>query len=115
MIAKHINSLLRSGLKALPPALLSDNKDRAAAEMSGIAEASGDEDAELDRQLDNVIELFRFLDGKDVFEAFYKRDLARRLLLGKSADNAVEQSMLSKLKSECGSSFTHNLEQMFED
>ena len=114
MIAKHIDSLLRTGLKGLPPALLSDHKDRAAAELSGVA-STGDEDAELDRQLDNVIELFRFIDGKDVFEAFYKKDLARRLLLGKSADNAVEQSMLSKLKSECGSSFTHNLEQMFKD
>lgn len=36
--------------------------------------------------------------GKDVFEAFYKKDLARRLLLGKSASVDAERSMLSKLK-----------------
>lgn len=36
--------------------------------------------------------------GKDVFEAFYKRDLAKRLLLGKSASIDAEKSMLSKLK-----------------
>ena len=36
--------------------------------------------------------------GKDVFEAFYKKDLARRLLLGKSASVDAEKSMLSKLK-----------------
>ncbi|KAK0711500.1 ubiquitin ligase activity-like protein [Lasiosphaeris hirsuta] len=114
MIAKYIDMLLRGGLKTLPKTLLSDNKDRADAEMSGVA-STGDEDAELDRQLDNGLELFRFIEGKDVFEAFYKKDLARRLLMGRSASRDAERNMLSKLKSECGSSFTHNLEQMFRD
>lgn len=38
------------------------------------------------------------LPGKDVFEAFYKKDLAKRLLVGKSASVDAEKSMLSKLK-----------------
>ncbi|KAK4225541.1 putative cullin [Podospora fimiseda] len=114
MIAKHIDMLLRGGLKTLPPSLLSDVKDRANAEASGLA-ATADEDAELDRQLDAALELFRFIEGKDIFEAFYKKDLARRLLLGRSASQDAERSMISKLKSECGSNFTHNLEQMFKD
>lgn len=38
------------------------------------------------------------LAGKDVFEAFYKKDLAKRLLVGKSASVDAEKSMLSKLK-----------------
>ena len=46
--------------------------------------------------------IFRFIHGKDVFEAFYKRDLAKRLLVGKSASVDSEKSMLSKLKAECG-------------
>jgi hypothetical protein len=33
-----------------------------------------------------------------VFEAFYKKDLAKRLLVGKSASVDAEKSMLSKLK-----------------
>lgn len=48
--------------------------------------------------LDRVLILFRYIQGKDVFEAFYKRDLAKRLLLGKSASFDAEKSMLSKLK-----------------
>ena len=36
--------------------------------------------------------------GKDVFEAFYKKDLAKRLLLSKSASYDAEKSMLLKLK-----------------
>ncbi|KAK6067649.1 ubiquitin ligase subunit [Seiridium cupressi] len=114
MIAKYIDMLLRGGLKTIPQSLLSDNKDRVAAEQSGLA-STGDEDAELDRQLDHALELFRFIEGKDVFEAFYKQDLARRLLMNRSASADAERSMLTKLKSECGSSFTHNLEQMFKD
>ncbi|PSR78096.1 putative nuclear pore complex subunit Nup192 [Coniella lustricola] len=114
MIAKHVDLLLRGGIKSLPKSLLSDNKDRSEAERSGQA-STGDEDAELDRQLDQALELFRFIQGKDVFEAFYKKDLARRLLMNRSASQDAERNMLSKLKSECGSNFTHNLEQMFKD
>jgi len=43
--------------------------------------------------------------GKDVFEAFYKKDLAKRLLVGKSASVDAEKSMLSKLKQGCHWSF----------
>lgn len=114
MTAKHIDMLLRGGLKTLPKSLLSDVQDRATAEREGQA-STGDEDAELDRQLDNSLELFRFIEGKDTFEAFYKKDLARRLLMGRSASQDAERNMLTKLRGECGSNFTHNLEQMFKD
>lgn len=114
MIAKYMDSLLRGGLKAVPRSLSSDAKDRDAAEKAGQA-STGDEDAELDRQLEQALELFRFIEGKDVFEAFYKKDLARRLLMSRSASQDAERNMLAKLKIECGSSFTHNLEQMFKD
>ncbi|KAI0526500.1 ubiquitin ligase subunit CulD [Xylaria bambusicola] len=114
MIAKYVDMLLRGGLKTLPASLLSDVQDRVDAEKRGQA-STGDEDAELDRQLDKALELFRFIEGKGVFEAFYKQDLARRLLMGRSASADAERSMLAKLKSECGSDFTRNLEQMFKD
>ena len=50
-----------------------------------------------------------------MFEAFYKKDLAKRLLVGKSASVDAEKSMLSKLKQECGAAFTSKLEGMFKD
>lgn len=62
-----------------------------------------------------MLVLFRFIQGKDVFEAFYKKDLARRLLLGKSASFDAEKSMIAKLKAECGAQFTTKLEGMFKD
>uniref|UniRef100_A0A4W2F1B6 Cullin-4B n=1 Tax=Bos indicus x Bos taurus TaxID=30522 RepID=A0A4W2F1B6_BOBOX len=62
-----------------------------------------------------IMIIFRFIYGKDVFEAFYKKDLAKRLLVGKSASVDAEKSMLSKLKHECGAAFTSKLEGMFKD
>eukprot|EP00250_Pteridium_aquilinum_P020546 c24859_g10_i1 orf=422-2893(-) len=75
----------------------------------------GTSEEELENTLDRVLILFRFIQGKDVFEAFYKKDLAKRLLLGKSASIDAEKSMISKLKTECGSQFTNKLEGMFKD
>ena len=69
----------------------------------------------LDALFDSVMVLFRFVNGKDVFEAFYKTHLARRLLLQKSASDDAERSILSKLKQECGAHFTQKLEGMFKD
>lgn len=62
---------------------------------TGNKEAS---EEELEKILDKLLILFRFIHGKDVFEAFYKKDLAKRLLVGKSASVDAEKSMLSKLK-----------------
>ncbi|RAL68576.1 hypothetical protein DID88_007298 [Monilinia fructigena] len=114
MIAKYMDLLLRGGLKAVPRSLVSDAIDRDEAEKKGQS-STGDEDAELDRQLEQGLELFRFIEGKDVFEAFYKRDLARRLLMARSASQDAERNMLAKLRGECGSTFTHRLETMFKD
>ncbi|XP_002972211.2 cullin-4 [Selaginella moellendorffii] len=75
----------------------------------------GTSEEELESMLDKVLVLFRYIQGKDVFEAFYKKDLAKRLLLGKSASIDAEKSMISKLKTECGSQFTNKLEGMFKD
>jgi len=79
---------------------------------SGVA---GVTDDELEEVLDKVMVVFRFIQGKDVFEAFYKKKLAKRLLLGKSASEDAEKAMISKLKQECGSAFTIKLEGMFKD
>lgn len=90
LIAKFVDGILRTGNK-------------------------GFSEEELETTLDKALTLFRFIDGKDVFEAFYKKDLAKRLLYDKSASLDLEKSMISKLKTECGSQFTSKLEAMFRD
>lgn len=95
MIAKHVDMILKGGVKAIHT-----NTATTKAVDNEEAEASSDDgDAEINKQLDNVLELFRFVHGKAVFEAFYKRDLARRLLLNRSASADAEKSMLTRLKS----------------
>jgi len=90
LVAKFIDTRLRSGNK-------------------------GSSEEELEEVLDKTMTLFRYIDGKDMFEAFYKKDLSKRLLLDKSASTDAEKSMISKLKAECGSGFTSKLEGMFKD
>ncbi|KAJ8920287.1 hypothetical protein NQ315_011948 [Exocentrus adspersus] len=72
-------------------------------------------DEALEKTLSKVMVLFRYIQGKDIFEAFYKKDLAKRLLLGKSTSQDAEDSMIGKLKSECGAAFTSKIEGMFKD
>ncbi|KAI9711752.1 MAG: hypothetical protein M1820_001897 [Bogoriella megaspora] len=114
MIAKYVDMLLRGGAKAIPASLsMAPTKSRMVDEDD--EDVMIDEDSEVNQQLDQVLDLFRFVHGKAVFEAFYKRDLARRLLMGRSASADAERSMLQRLKTECGAGFTQNLEQMFKD
>ena len=114
MIAKYVNELLQRGAKAIPSTL---SKTSTKANVAEEDEDDGaiDEDSEVNEQLDQVLDLFRFVHGKAVFEAFYKKDLARRLLMARSASADAERSMLQRLKTECGAGFTQNLEQMFKD
>jgi len=75
----------------------------------------GTSDAEVETTLDRCMKIFRFLQEKDTFEAFYRKLLSKRLLLGKSANFELEKNMISKLKAECGSNYTAKLEGMFQD
>jgi len=75
----------------------------------------GTSEEDLEEVLDKTMTLFRYIDGKDMFEAFYKKDLSKRLLLDKYASIDAEKAMISKLKAECGSGFTSKLEGMFKD
>ena len=98
MIAKYVDMVLKGGVKAARASgtLHEDSKVTGNEALEGSSE---DEDVEIGKQLDQVLDLFRFVHGKAVFEAFYKRDLARRLLLGRSASSDAEKSMLTRLKS----------------
>ncbi|KAJ1734802.1 hypothetical protein LPJ61_000882 [Coemansia biformis] len=73
----------------------------------------GEQEAE--HLLERSVLMFRFLQNKDAFEHYYKSHLAKRLLFGRSLSDDAEQSLVSKLKVECGSQFTLKLEGMFKD
>ncbi|KAI8340502.1 hypothetical protein BC941DRAFT_417436 [Chlamydoabsidia padenii] len=91
MLAKFIDSKLRSGAK------------------------KKHQEEDIEALIDKVLVIFRYLQGKDTFEAFYKRFLSKRLLLNRMISNDIEKNILSKIKTECGPDFTRNLENMFKD
>jgi Cullin family len=53
---------------------------------------------ELDAVLDHLLVLFAYLDDKDVFQKFYLKKLALRLLQKTSWSSRLEKSMIAKLK-----------------
>lgn len=75
----------------------------------------GATEAQVTEELQKVIVVFRYLADKDVFEAYYKQHLAKRLLGGRSVSDEAERAMVSQLKAECGYQFTSKLEGMFND
>jgi cullin-4 len=55
-------------------------------------------EAEFNALLDEIIALIGFTPDKDVFKAFYSTQLAKRLLLNKSASDDMERNMTIKLQ-----------------
>ncbi|XP_019851014.1 PREDICTED: cullin-1 isoform X2 [Amphimedon queenslandica] len=77
--------------------------------------AKNPDEAELDEALQNVMILFRYVEDKDVFQKFYSKMLAKRLVQQISASDDAEASMISKLKQACGFEYTSKLQRMFQD
>ncbi|KAI9889345.1 MAG: Cullin-3 [Vezdaea aestivalis] len=75
----------------------------------------GKTEAEVDVVLDQAITLIRYLNDKDKFELYYKKHLARRLLMKRSISTEIELQILSRMKQELGHNVTQKLEGMFRD
>ena len=73
------------------------------------------EEAELENMLVQVMTVFKYIEDKDVFQKFYSRMLAKRLVHSSSASDDAETSMISKLKEACGFEYTNKLQRMFQD
>ncbi|OLY82056.1 Cullin-1 [Smittium mucronatum] len=90
LLSKYIDSLLKKGSK--------------------IADESQSES-----KLNMSITILRYIEDRDAFQDFYRRNLARRLVNDQSSSFNSEQSMISKLKEICGFDFTNKLTRMFND
>ncbi|CAH0049787.1 unnamed protein product [Clonostachys solani] len=75
----------------------------------------GKTEAEVDAVLEKAIILIRYLQDRDMFQTYYQRHLARRLLHGKSESHDVEKQIISRMKQEMGQQFTTKFEGMFRD
>ncbi|ORX80888.1 Cullin-domain-containing protein [Anaeromyces robustus] len=70
---------------------------------------------EIEQKLENVIILFKYLNDKDIFQKFYSKILAKRLIYGTSVSEELEENMINRLKLSCGVEYTNKLQRMFTD
>jgi len=75
----------------------------------------GGSDSEVDEKLGQCITVFKYIDDKDVFQKFYARMLAKRLIHQQSHSMDSEEAMINRLKQACGYEFTNKLHRMFTD
>ncbi|TGZ77072.1 Cullin-domain-containing protein [Ascodesmis nigricans] len=90
LLAKYADSLLRKSAKSA-------------------------EEAELEGKLTAIMTVFKYVEDKDVFQKFYSKMLAKRLVNFTSASDDAETSMIGKLKEACGYEYTNKLQRMFQD
>lgn len=114
LLATYFDSILRAG-----KGNKMDQGDAAAAGVDGGMASSSvtamSIEADNDQRLDKLVRLFGFLSEKDKFSEFYRRLLAKRLLMGRSESEDTERTVISKLKFACGTTFTSKLEGMIND
>uniref|UniRef100_A0A8D0ASQ9 Cullin 1a n=1 Tax=Sander lucioperca TaxID=283035 RepID=A0A8D0ASQ9_SANLU len=80
-----------------------------------VSVSKNPEEAELEDTLNQVMVVFKYIEDKDVFQKFYAKMLAKRLVHQNSASDDAEASMISKLKQACGFEYTSKLQRMFQD
>nr|XP_023030430.1 cullin-2 [Leptinotarsa decemlineata] len=77
--------------------------------------SKGISETEVDEKLAESIIIFKYIDDKDVFQKFYSRMLAKRLIHQQTQSMDAEEAMINRLKQACGYEFTSKLHRMFTD
>ena len=77
--------------------------------------AASSDDTDLEKQIADVMIIFRFIQDCEVFLKFFSQKFACRLVGGTSISDEAETSMISKFKEEKGFEFTSKLQKMFSD
>ncbi|XP_066149057.1 cullin-2 isoform X1 [Euwallacea fornicatus] len=77
--------------------------------------SKGITESEVDEKLSESIIIFKYIDDKDVFQKFYSRSLAKRLIHQQTQSMDAEEAMINRLKQACGYEFTSKLHRMFTD
>ncbi|KAF2101817.1 cullin [Rhizodiscina lignyota] len=77
--------------------------------------AKASEEDDMEKMLTQIMVVFKYIEDKDVFQKFYSRMLAKRLVQTSSASDDAETSMIGKLKEACGFEYTNKLQRMFQD
>lgn len=104
------NKVCRSG-STKSPELLAKYTDTLLKKSS----AKMSEEDDMEKQLSQIMVVFKYIEDKDVFQKFYSKMLAKRLVQTTSASDDAETTMIQKLKDACGFEYTNKLTRMFND
>lgn len=104
------NKICKAG-SSKSPELLAKYTDTLLKKSS--AKMTEEDDTEM--LLTQIMTVFKYIEDKDVFQKFYSRMLAKRLVNTTSSSEDAETSMISKLKEACGFEYTNKLQRMFQD
>ncbi|CAF2832753.1 unnamed protein product [Rotaria sp. Silwood2] len=69
----------------------------------------------IEKKFDQIMIVFNYIKDKDVFEKFYYKMLAKRLVGRLSTSNDYEELMILRLINACGFAYTSKLQKMFQD
>ncbi|KAI3379364.1 hypothetical protein SNEBB_007734 [Seison nebaliae] len=72
-------------------------------------------DEELDEFVNNAIQIFIYLDSKDIFQQLHIRLMSKRFLSYQSQSMSVEQQFVMKLKNLCGYEYTNKMLILLKD
>ena len=81
----------------------------------GANQDTNNKDDDVEIQLENIMNIFKYLEDKDIYQKFYSKYLAKRLISNKIISEEAENSMVSKLKSLCGMEYTARFQTMTKD
>ena len=72
-------------------------------------------DSQTEEKINNIINLFKCLNNKMIFQFEYSKKLSDRLLTGKTQSMYGENLLISKLKAEQGVTFVNKMTNMIQD
>ncbi|KAI7879830.1 Cullin [Mucor mucedo] len=90
-------------------------KEPATAKRKGLKKPVDMDEGDQEERLMKMVTLFKYVEDKDVFQKFYSRMLAKRLIYGASSSEELEINMINRLKEICGVEYTSKLNKMFTD
>ncbi|CAF2446612.1 unnamed protein product [Rotaria sp. Silwood2] len=70
---------------------------------------------DIEEKINEIMIVFNYIQDKDIFQKFYGRLLAKRLVEQLSVSDDCEESLITKLRATCGFEYASKLQRMFQD
>ncbi|CAH8620215.1 unnamed protein product [Dicrocoelium dendriticum] len=72
-------------------------------------------ESDLESKIASSIDIFKYIEDKDVFQKYYQRMLCKRLISNVQPVMELEELAINQLKAVCGYEFTAKFQRMFND